>query len=152
MRPTIHRHGLEFFSISRSFRNFGWTRDLADASLVNGMALCRESVGTYSYHHSLVRLTKNFVGFEAPIGASPTRLQYAIAAIAGTPARFSIRTVDDQTILEFNNSIPRAEFRLIEALGARQERKFGCRRYLVDAELVPVLLERMSALGCERID
>lgn len=154
MRPSSSRSGTEFFHVvtDRKGRHlFRWTENPNKAISVDSALLCRERMGQQGYAYSLVKRLGGVTSTEVSINASPVRLQHALAAIANTPSQFALGSVSGCQKLTFRNALPKAEFRLLEALGRRQPRTGEDRTYHIDEGLEGVLCTRLLALGYQRI-
>jgi hypothetical protein len=157
MRPTVSHLALEYFHVTSESKagqrttRFSWINE-PKTSLPDrqDMYLCRERVGRQSYRHCLISRGKGVIRAEASVPYSPTRLQYAIAAMQGNAIRICFSETNEMCRITFSESLPRAEFRLLAALGKKVAQSHWQRVYEMEAPFAPVVLERLACLGCEK--
>lgn len=157
LQPTVQREGIEYLQVAsqqkldQGARCFSWSRDPREP-LPTGRDLyvCREKTGAQSYCYMLISLVRGVVRAEAQIIGAPSRLQYAVAALLGRRVRVGVEQANGKTKLTLSVPLPRAEYRLLEAVATKdnQLREGRERVYRLDDDLSSVVLERLNFLGC----
>jgi hypothetical protein len=157
LQPTVQRGGIEYLQVAnqqkldQGARCFSWNREPQEPLPTGrGLYLCREKTGAQSYRYSLISLVRGVVRAEAQIIGSPSRLQYAVAALLDRKVRVGIKQASGKTMLTLSAPLPRAEYRLLEAVATKnsQLREGREKVYQLDEDLSSVVLERLNFLGC----
>jgi hypothetical protein len=154
MGPTISAAGVQFFTVGTTRSPFGaankpmWTND-ARSSLTGPLVLCREPVAPDRYRHFLGRVNGRRLTAEGPTPWDVRRLQFGLAALAGTPLTVDIVSRRGESVFRFSAPIPRPEYQLTLALGVRDLTSPG-KAYRVTSETYSrAISSRLRHLGCE---
>lgn len=155
---TIRSDKFEYFFVadavfrSRRHRWFKWTSDIRKAAgFSSGMWLCRERVSVAAYRFFLLSRDPSRGYLESPLSEPPTRLQYAIASLLATPAKYAVRHAEKgATAIELATPLPAPEYQIARGLCELDTKKDGVREFKMESEYLPILESRLQALGCER--
>lgn len=156
MGPTIAAASIQFFTVGTTRSPFGaatkpvWTDD-ARSSLPGpqGVVLCRERVAPERYRYFLGRVEGRRLTAEGPTPWDVTRLQFGLAALAGTPLTVNIVSRHSEFVFRFSATVPRPEYQLTLALGVRDFTLPG-KAYRVSNETFSrAIASRLRDLGCE---
>lgn len=157
MRPTLPDKRFEYFQIvmarnlGKQVSRFVWAEAPSNSIPVQDSTyLCREKLGYAGYRYALVNCKAGRVVAEAPIPYRPTRLQYGIALIEGKPMQLDGQRKGSDFVVNIPESIPRPEFRFLEAIATKIAQTFGQRKYSLSEELHPIFSSVFSNLGCRQ--
>lgn len=147
---TINSEDIEFFKLignSVHGRRFVWTQQPHAILPDDQIAICRhKQAGISRYFSGEVR--REMVVAEAPIEQSIPRLMFALGDDRGLPVHVTTQQNGEFTHIRVSERLPIEEYRLALLLAANISRFGNATSYLVKTSLAPVLLEKLSDLGC----
>lgn len=157
LKPSGDRFGLEYFHVvsprgmSRTpVPRFAWGSAPSPNPMRNRLHLCRERIGNESYRYCLVTRGRRGVIAEAQILQRPSRLMYAIAELQGSPIQMRVEREGEICRITHGEPLPRAEYRLVQAIAGRASRIDGTPTFEVDKQYADEIVRRMEYLGYKR--
>lgn len=155
LRPTVQNARLEYFRVDVGRHGYGgaprfrWHTEPGNPLPIDDSAfLCREQRGQSGYRFCLVRRRSGKVQEEAPVSGRPTRLQFGIALVEGKPIQIDYAIREATVELIIPESLPKAEYRFIEAIGIQVHKHFGARTYALPRALQSSAVDMLTGLGC----
>lgn len=151
LKPTHLTGSVQFFDVEsqRDSTYFPrWSSKPPQQLKTQGsFAICRQHLSPFQTRHFIGRLAGEKVVAESDESFDPARLTYSLAAACGKPLCISTRDDGESTIFDLRSPLPRAERRLLLAIGIR-ERNTSSRSYRVRRGPLTMLLHgKLAALG-----
>jgi hypothetical protein len=133
-------------------RTFAWTSDIKRSPTVAPNTwLGRERVSSTGYRFFLLKGSGSGKYLECSLDRSPLRIQYAIAALASSPIRYSVQSAGDRTsAICLVTPLPQPEYRILRTICFDCYHIDGVRQFIVDNEYLSMLESWLQHLGCEK--
>jgi len=155
--PTMTSGSVEFFGVTSraiggrraSLQSWLSKAQLGQITIWDGLVLCRERIGSGYHRHFFGALDGRHVVGEAPFQTDVNRIKFGLASLAGSPITV-LRSADAMVHkLHIFGDLPRAERRLLLALGKRQPSRYGKTYSFHEADRPACLEDAIQNLGCE---